>query len=146
MERDDIPHKIKLKNVSGSEMEAFKGDVRKILQEMHAYLTQKYKKYMGESLNYIGSDVMTLAQLGSEETLKGLKENCNIKSIGEGHVEVSPKIDPSKQNINEDLRGFKEEIRGLVDNFAKDLNTIRFMSADSINISDFTWHKNIGKY
>ena len=126
-------------------MEAFKEDIRKILQEMHAYLTQKYKKYMGESLNYIGSDSLSISQLGSEETLKGLKENCNIKSVNEDKIEISPKIDPSKASIKEDLRAFKEDIRALVDSFSKDLNDVRFSTSDGINLKDFTWHKNLSK-
>lgn len=145
IERGVLPDKILLKNVSGGEMENFKEDVRKILQEMHAYLTQKYKKYMSESLNYIGSDTMTLAQLASEETIKGLKENCNIKLDANGKVEVCPKIDPSKPTIGEDMRSFKEDIRAVVDAFARDLNDVRFTSANSMNLGDFAWHKNLGK-
>ena len=107
MERDSLSERISLKNVSGAEMESFKEDIRKILQEMHAYLTQKYKKYMGESINYLGSDTLSLSQLSSQETLKALKENCNMKLKDNDILEISPKIDPTKLNIKEDLRAFK---------------------------------------
>lgn len=143
LERESLDEQIVLKNVSGAEMENFKSDIRKILQEMHAYLTQKYKKYMGESLNYLGSDGLTLAQLSSAETLKALKENCNVKMLKDKKLEISPKIDPTKESIKNDLRSFKEDLRALVDGFAKDLNEIRFTSADGLNLKDFTWHKNL---
>jgi len=143
MERDTLNKRISLKNVSGAEMESFKEDIRKILQEMHAYLTQKYKKYMGESLNYLGSDTMTLSQLGSMETLKALKENCNMKMKEDNVLEISPKIDPTKKNIKEDLRSFKEDIRAIVDNFSNELNNIRFTSSDGMNLKEFEWHKNL---
>ena len=146
MERSSLAERIRLKNVSGTEMENFKEDIRKIMQEMHAYLTQKYKKYMGETMNYLGSDSLSLEQLSSPETLKGMKENCTMVVKEEGIIEVSPKIDPSKPTIKEDLRTFKEEIRTLMDSFSKNLNQIRFTSAGSISLKDFSWHKNLSKF
>ena len=146
MERSSLTEKIRLKNISGTEMENFKEDIRKIMQEMHAYLTQKYKKYMGETLNYLASDSLSLEQLSSVETLKGLKENCTMVVKDEGIIEVCPKIDPTKPSIKEDLRTFKEDIRTLMDSFSKNLNEIRFTSMGSISLKDFSWHKNLSKF
>lgn len=145
IEKQKLAKKLVLKHINSQDMEDFREDIKKILQEMHAYLTQKYKKYMSQSLDYLSSETMTLNKLITPEALKGMKTQCNIAIQESGQIVISPKIDPGKINIKEDIRSFKEDIRTLMDKFTKDLNEIKFNPGGEMTLKEFTWHKNLSK-
>lgn len=145
VENSEMSDKVQLQNVSGSQMLTFREDIRNLLQEMHAYMSQKFKKFTADSLVHLAAETLTLKQISDADTLKGLKEHCNIVVNGEGKIVVSQKIDPNSPTIKEDIRGYKEEIRGLIDEFNKSLAGVYFNTGNAMALSEFTWHKNLGK-
>ena len=144
VENSEISERVELKNVSGSEMITFRENMKNVLQEMHAYMSQKYKKFSADSLTNLASETLTLKQITNGDTLKGLKEHCNVVPDDKGKIVISQKINPNSPTINEDIRRYKEEIRTLIDEFNKKLGDVYFNTGNTMNLSDFEWHAKLG--
>ena len=145
LEKNSLKEKLEILTVEGEEMSNFKEDMKKMLQEMHAYMTQKYKKYMSSTLNYLGSDALSEDQILNPETLKNIKNKFNLKIKDDNKISIAPKIDPKDPKLQESIRAYKEDIKNLMDDFSKRLDEIQFVVGSTLKISDFEFHKNIGK-
>lgn len=143
VENSEIHERVELKNVSSTEMITFRENMKSVLQEMHAYMSQKYKKFSADSLTNLASETLTLKQITDGDTLKGLKEHCHIVPDKEGKIVISQKINPSSPSINDDIRRYKEEIRGLIDDFNKKLGDVYFNTGNSMSLGDFEWHNRL---
>lgn len=145
LEKSSLKERLEIVNVEQTEIESFQEDMKKMYQEIHVYMTQKYKKYMSNTISYLGNDTLTESQIMNPEVLLQLKSKFNLKIKENDKIVVTPKIDLKNKKIEESLRNYKEEIRTLIDQFSKDLEDVQLTVVKEIRLSDFVWHSNIGK-
>ena len=144
LDKGELSDKVTIQKVNAADIENLNKDFQDFFQEMHACLTQKYKKYMSSSLMFASSEQLTLKALMTSDDLSSFKEYCQVAIEEDGQIIVTPKNNPSNTNVNVHLRDFKENLRQEMDSFASSLNEIKFCVAGEFNLKNFSWHKNIG--
>lgn len=143
LEKNSIKEKLEIENMGSEEMDKLRNNMTKILRDTHQYMTQKFKKYISNSLSQIRSDPISEYQIMNPKILKTLKSKFNLKIQENKKILITPKINPKDKKINESITCYKGEIKDIVDKFTQDLESIQLSVGSMLKISDFQWHKNL---
>ena len=145
-DKENFLNEVKIKNVTSSDVEGFKEQVLGILQEKEADLVVRYQQYLANSLNFLGSESVSIDCLNTVEALREMKKKCKITIKDDDTFEVAPTFDPTSPNLEEDLETFEEDIDNALEVFLKDLNRVRLKEKGKMSIKDFIWHSKLGRF
>lgn len=145
IKQSKVPSYVQIMNTGSSAMDAFKKKMEVIFEDVKEQMVENYNQYVNGSLGILGSDTIKVENLNNSESIKNIKENFNIEVTDDDTIQIAPRFNPGRKDIDEDLEVFKKNLENKLTKFSEMLRKVRFYNSDSISPQNFNIHAQIGK-
>ena len=143
IQRSAIAERVFVTKTDSSDMDSFKNQIREILEEARATMNKKFDKYLSQTIDFLGSESVEISADMDLEILQGLKRNQNITVKDDDTIEISPKFDPSKPQIKQDLEVFRGDLDKFMQQFEKEINRVKYYTSGVFDSNIFEIHEKI---